>query len=204
MLFSYKAKLKNGEILEGTMEAIDRFALAHELKAKGSMPISIKEKNNRSFDLTSIFGDMFGKINIEEQILFTKNLSGMLKAGLSLDRALSVLKKQTKNQAFIKILTSLSDEINSGGNLSAGLAKFPKVFSKLFVSMTKAGEESGNIVVSLSEIGVNLEKAHSLNKKVKSALIYPGVIFYLNSDPQFPVERRIYPVEGGVESQPRL
>jgi len=177
MLFSYKAKLKNGEIFEDSTDAVDRFALARDLKAKGNVPISITEQKNKSLDLSSLLGDMFGKIKLEEQILFTKNLSGMLKAGLSLDRALSVLKKQTKNQTFIKVLTALSNEINAGGNLSTGLAKFPKVFSKLFVSMTKAGEESGNLAVSLSEIGVNLEKAHSLNKKVKSALIYPGVIF---------------------------
>lgn len=177
MLFTYKAKLKNGEIFEGTMEAADRFALSHELKSKGNIPISITEKKDSSVDLSGLWGRFFSKIKVDEQIIFTKNLSGMLRAGLSLFRALSVLKKQTKNAKFDKILTLLSNEINAGGTLSSGLAKFPDVFSKLFVSMTRAGEESGNLAGALSEVGSNLEKSHSLTKKIHGALIYPGVIF---------------------------
>ncbi|MFA6585905.1 MAG: type II secretion system F family protein [Candidatus Paceibacterota bacterium] len=176
MLFSYKAKLKTGEIFEGTMEAVDRFSLSRELRSKGNIPRSIKEKKITSLDFSLIFARIFSKVKIEEQILFTKNLGGMLRAGLSLSRALSVLKKQTKNPAFSNILTSLSNEIDTGGTLSSGLAKFPKTFSNLFISMTKAGEESGNFAGALSEVGMNLEKAHSITKKVKGALMYPGVI----------------------------
>src|SRR3989338_8112842 len=176
MLFTYKAKLKNGEIFEGTMEATDRFSLSHELKSRGNTPISITEKRNNFFDFSSILGRIFSRVKADEQIIFTKNLSGMLRAGLSLFRALSVLKKQTKNATLNKILTSLSNEINAGGTLSSGLEKFPDVFSKLFVSMTRAGEESGNLSNALSEIGINLEKSHSLTKKIRGALIYPGVI----------------------------
>ena len=176
MLFTYKAKLKNGEIFEGTMETTDRFSLSHELKSRGNTPISITEKRSNFFDFSSILGRIFSRVKADEQIIFTKNLSGMLRAGLSLFRALSVLKKQTKNATLNKILTSLSNEINAGGTLSSGLEKFPEVFSKLFVSMTRAGEESGNLSNALSEIGINLEKSHSLTKKIRGALIYPGVI----------------------------
>ena len=176
MLFTYKAKLKNGEIFEGTMETTDRFSLSHELKSRGNTPISITEKRSNFFDFSSILGRIFSRVKADEQIIFTKNLSGMLRAGLSLFRALSVLKKQTKNATLNKILTSLSNEINAGGTLSSGLEKFPDVFSKLFVSMTRAGEESGNLSNALSEIGINLEKSHSLTKKIRGALIYPGVI----------------------------
>ena len=101
----------------------------------------------------------------------------MLRAGLSLSRALSVLQKQTKNSFFNKILVSISGDINTGSSLSEGLSKFPNVFSKLFVSMTKAGEESGNLAGALSDVGTNLEKAHYLTKKIRGALIYPAVIF---------------------------
>lgn len=176
MLFSYKVKSKNGEILEGTTEATDRFALSRELKSHGDVPKSIAEKKNNFLDFSNIFQHMFSKVKIEEQIIFTKNLGGMLRAELSLSRALSVLKKQTKNTKFVKILTSLGNEIDAGGTLSSGFEKFPDVFSKLFVSMTRAGEESGNLAGALSEIGMNLEKAHSLTKKVRGTLIYPGVI----------------------------
>ncbi len=176
MLFTYKAKLKNGEIFEGTMESKDRFTLSRELRLRGDTPLSIIEKKENVLNIDSLFQRFFGKVGIQELILFTKNLSEMLRAGLSLSRALSVLEKQNKNVTFNKILNDLAAEINSGGSLSIGLARFPNVFSKLFVSMTKAGEESGNLAGALSEVGLNLEKSHSLNKKVKGALIYPGVI----------------------------
>ncbi len=178
MLFSYTVKTKEGKIASAMLEAADRFALARELRSRGDMPLSISEKKPNFFESAFKFDSLFSGINITEQILFTRNLSGMLKAGLSLFRALSVLEKQTTNVTFRKILTSLSADINSGETLSLGLAKFPNDFSKLFISMAKAGEESGNLSGALSDIGLNLEKASSLSKKIKGALIYPGVILF--------------------------
>ena len=177
MLFSYTAKSQDGEIITGTMDALDRFSLARELRSNGTMPLSVTEKNKNAFDFSEWTSRLLGRVSNSDKIIFTKNLSGMLSAGLSIYRALSVLEKQTKNQAFQKVLAALKKEINEGGMLSSGFAKFPKVFSKLFVSMTRAGEESGNLAAALTEVGANLEKANNLTKKVKGALIYPGVIF---------------------------
>ncbi len=175
MQFIYKAKTKTGEVVEGTLEAADRFALSRELRSRGQSPVSITEKSGGA-SVDAAFQKLFGGVSVEEQIIFTKNLAGMLKAGLAISRALSVLEKQTKNPTLHKVISSLIGDINSGASFSDGLAKFPKVFSKLFVSMVKAGEESGNLVGALHEIAANLEKAHNLTKKVKGALIYPGVI----------------------------
>jgi type IV pilus assembly protein PilC len=176
MLFLYRTKSTTGEVTEGVLEATDRLALARELRSRGLIPVSIAPKGGSFLDKISIFKGVFSRVKVKEQIIFTKNLSGMIKAGLSLYRALSVLKKQTKNTTLSKILDSLTSDINSGETLSVGLSKFPNVFSKLFVSMTKAGEESGNLAGALSDIGMNLEKSHSLTKKIHGALIYPGVI----------------------------
>ena len=162
--------------MQGVLFAHDRLALARDLRSRGNTPLSISEKGESLSDKISALASIFSTISVNEQIIFTKNLSGMLKAGLSLYRALSVLEKQTKNPKLRKILTSLSSDINSGETLSSGLLKFPGVFSKLFISMTRAGEESGNLAGALSDIGMNLEKSHSLTKKIKGALIYPGVI----------------------------
>ena len=176
MLFFYRGKSERGNITDGVLEAPDRFSLARDLRSRGNIPLSIREKSESFADKISIFTNIFSKISVNEQIILTKNLSGMLRAGLSLYRALSVLEKQTKNPKLSKILTSLSGDINSGGTLSSGLSKFPDVFSKLFISMTRAGEESGNLAGALSDIGMNLEKMHSLTKKIHGAMIYPGVI----------------------------
>src|SRR3989338_11653239 len=119
MLFSYKAKSKTGEIVEGALYSLDRFSLAHELRSHGNIPLSIKEKGESLMNKMSVFTSMFSKVSVNEQIILTKNLSGMLKAGLSLSRALSVLKKQTKNPKLGKILNSIADDINSGETLSS-------------------------------------------------------------------------------------
>lgn len=176
MLFVYSAKSKTGEIFESTLEAVDRFSAAREIRSRGSVPLSVREKKDDFLKKFSFFSSFFSKVSVSEQIIFTKNLSGMLRAGLSLYRALSVLQKQTKNPKLNKILLSLSAGVNSGETFSSSLSKFPDVFSKLFVSMTRAGEESGNLAGALSDIGLNLEKAHALTKKIQGALIYPSVI----------------------------
>ncbi len=176
MLFSYTAKSKTGEIFESILEATDRFSLARDIRSRGYVPLSISEKKEGLEAKFSMITNIFSKVKNAELIILTKNLSGMLKAGLSLYRALSVLKKQTKNPKLTKILTSLSSDINAGESFASALAKFPEVFSNLFVSMVRAGEESGNLAGALSDVGINLEKSNSLTKKIRGALIYPGVI----------------------------
>ncbi len=176
MLFSYKAKSKTGEIFKGIIDAEDRFLAARQLIKDGNLPISILGNDKKISNLNFYVEKLFAKVKMSEKILFTKNLSGMIKAGLSLSRAISVLQKQTRNVAFSIVLDSIHKDIDNGETLSEGLSKFPKVFSKLFVSMVKAGEESGNMAGALSEVGMNLEKANNLNKKVKGALMYPSVI----------------------------
>lgn len=176
MLFSYKAKSKTGVREEGESESPDRFTLARDIRSRGLVPLSITKKAGSLFDKISFLKNIFSGISIGQQVILTKNLSGMLKAGLSLSRALSVLQKQTKNKTLNKILVSISNDINAGDTFSSGLTKFPDVFSQLFISMTRAGEESGNLAGALADIGMNLEKSHSLTKKIHGALIYPGVI----------------------------
>ena len=133
MLFTYTAKSKTGEIFESILDGKDRFAVAREIKSRGFVPLSISEKKGDVFNLQQTFERFFSKVKVGEQVIFTRNLSGMLKAGLSLSRALSVLKKQTKNPKLEKILTSMGNDINAGETFSAALSKFPNVFSKLFI-----------------------------------------------------------------------
>jgi type IV pilus assembly protein PilC len=89
-----------------------------------------------------------------------------------------VLSRQTTNKYLQTIIQTLSETIDKGGTFSDGLAKYPKVFSALFVSMVRAGEESGGMPNALTEIGINLEKSYALNKKVKSAMMYPTIILF--------------------------
>lgn len=175
MKFKYKEQNKNGQIVEGIKEASDRFAVAKEIREGGGIPLSINEdKGGKKNPFTNI--TIFSKVSLSEKIIFTNNLSGMLTAGLSLTRALSVLEKQSTNPSMLNVLKNLIDEVNKGGTLSSGMKKFPKVFSSVFISMVHSGEESGGLPRVLSEIGVTLKKSYDLNKKIKGAMIYPSII----------------------------
>ncbi len=176
MLFKYKSKNSGGEIIEGTIESTDRFSATRELRTQGKTPISLVEANAGKHSFEEWSKTVFAKVSLHDKILFTHNLSGMLSAGLSLYRALEVEKKQNKNPAMDKVYDGLLATVNQGGTFSDGLSKFPKVFPPLFVSMVRAGEESGNLSGTLNEIGVSLEKSYNLSRKVKSAMMYPAVI----------------------------
>ncbi len=181
MFLKYKVRTKTGEYREGEAVAEDAFSLAREFRKDGEMPISITEVRTHSsvkFSTQNLFGNILGpgKIKLEEKINFTRNLSGMIMAGLPLGRALSILEKQTKNKRLQSVLHSVIEDVNRGSSLSDGLKKFPKVFSPLFISMIRAGEESGSLSQSLAQVGTNLDKSYTLTRKIKGAMTYPLII----------------------------
>lgn len=174
MKFHYQAQSKDHHLVEGDAEAPDKFFLAHELKEKGDTPFSVTELRPKKTGMLAT--DVWSSVSLSEKIMFANNISGMLQAGLSLVRALGILEKQTKNNAFKHVLNSLIDDINKGTTLSAGMKKFPTVFSDVFISMVRSGEESGGLPQSLLNVGINLKKSYDLNKRIKSALTYPTII----------------------------
>lgn len=177
MQFTYKAKDGKGEVTEGTIEANDRFIAAKELRDRGEIPVTINEVES-STSFNKRFEKFFARVKLHDKIILIHNLSGMLAAGLPLNRALDVQKKQSKNPLLLQILNTLTDTINQGNTLSEGFAKFPKVFPALVVSMVRAGEESGNLSNTLEDIGTNLQKTYDLNRKIKSAMMYPMIIVF--------------------------
>jgi len=177
MKFKYKIQNNNNEIIEGISESLDKFTLAREFREKGDIPVSIEEFKNKT-DNFSIKKNFLSRVSLSEKVMFTNNLSGMLSAGLSLNRALSVLEKQSTNSAFINVMHDLEDEINKGNTLSEGMKKYPKVFSGIFVPMIHAGEESGSLPKTLKEVGLSLKKTYDLNKKIKGAMTYPSIILF--------------------------
>jgi type IV pilus assembly protein PilC len=173
-LFKYKAKNKEGQEYEKTAEAADRLALYGVIREEGGTVVTIKEVKKHSTELS--LSTLFGGVKTQDKINLAKNLAAMMEAGLSVTRALSVMGKQSKSKTFQALLASIEDDVSHGLTLSDALGKRPKVFSSLFVSMVKAGEESGSISESLKIVGNQMEKSHQLAKKVKGAMIYPAVI----------------------------
>ena len=173
MKFKYRIINKNYGTFEGITESPDKFTLAREFRERGDTPIYIEEFKEKT---NAFKKNILGRVSLSEKIMFTNNLSGMLSAGLSLSRALSILEKQSTNTTFCDILRSLEEDISKGNTLSEGMKKYPKVFSGLFVPMVHAGEESGSLPKTLTEVGSTFKKTYDLNKKVKGAMTYPSII----------------------------
>src|SRR3989344_2013656 len=117
-----------------------------------------------------------GGISVTDKMAFARNLATMLKAGLPPSRALSVITRQSKKRSVVAVVRALGEGITRGETLSAGLSRFPRVFSPLFVAVVKAGEESGTLFESLTTVGEHLGKSYELEKRVRAALIYPAII----------------------------
>lgn len=173
-LFKYKAKDKEGKIYERTAEVDNRFNLYSIIRDEGGTVVSIKEIKHLA--LLNFLGGLIGSIKTHQKIIFAKNLGLMMNAGLSVTRALSVMARQSKAKAFKKLLSDLESDVSHGKTLSEALGQRPRVFSPLFVSMVRAGEESGNVSGSLGIVSNQMEKTYLLAKKVRGALIYPAVI----------------------------
>ncbi|MEY2641130.1 MAG: hypothetical protein RL150_523 [Candidatus Parcubacteria bacterium] len=176
MQFHYKALDKEGTMQEGDTDAADKFALGNQLHQQGLSLIAAWPKDQKH--LGSFFKKLstIGTVSMLDKILFGKNLASMLEAGLSMARAISVMERQTKNPRFKQVLNDLNASINQGDSLSQGMSRHPGVFSNLFVSMVRAGEESGDMVQALTVVSTQMEKTYQLKKKLQGALIYPGVI----------------------------
>lgn len=176
MKFKFKAQNSAGEIYEGVKDTVDRFALYRDVKKEGGVVVSASEvAAKQEFNVSNYF-KFFGKVNTRDKIAFARNLGSMLEVGLPISRALSVLERQTKKQALKDMLSALNENIKKGKTFSDGLADFPGLFSSLFVSMVKAGEESGGLASSLKTVAMQMESVYELERKVKGAMIYPTII----------------------------
>jgi type IV pilus assembly protein PilC len=175
MKFKYKARKPDGTIYESTSEAVDKVALYNEIRAAGDVIVSAQEEKNNDLHLPQWAKNLRG-VKMIDKVVFARNMSGMLEAGLSLARALSVIERQTKNARLKKIYQDIGKSIAAGKTFHDALAEHPKVFSVLFVSMARAGEEGGTMAESLKHLANQLEKTYLLQKRIKGALIYPSVI----------------------------
>ena len=173
-LYKYKAKDKEGKEYERTIEAQNHTDIYAVIRGEGSTLVSIHEASKARFLVS--FVDIFGGIKTHQKITFAKNLGSMIEAGLSVTRALEVMGRQSRSKSFKKLISDLEEDVSHGKTLSDSMKEYPNVFSSLFISMVKAGEESGTVSVSLGMVASQMEKSYLLLKKVRGALIYPAVI----------------------------
>jgi type IV pilus assembly protein PilC len=176
--FEVKVLNKYGQQEDKIIEADDKSAVFSSLKRDGLRLVSLNEKTkSRGINLNfKELNERFSTVKERDKILFARNLGAMIEAGLPVSRAIFVIKKQTKNPKFNAILGNIEINIKKGNSISSSLSKHSQTFPNIFVSMVKAGEEGGSLTDSLKTVADQMEKVYLLKKKIKGALMYPGII----------------------------
>ncbi|HEX7168466.1 MAG TPA: type II secretion system F family protein, partial [Acidimicrobiales bacterium] len=176
--YSYKVRDKQGRMLEGTLDAESTTLVANKLRQMGYVPISIDKKNTGGLQKElSLFGPK--KPKLKDISVFSRQFATMINSGLSLLRSLHILEEQTENKAFAGVIGEIRQDVEKGASLSQALAKHPKVFNKLYVSMVRSGEIGGVLDQVLLRLASTIEKQVELRGKVKSAMTYPVAVLAL-------------------------
>ena len=179
LAFEYKARIK-GKIIHDEILAEDRKSAIASLKQDKIRPINIAEKRKKKeFSFNNgkpLFSGGKQRITEKDIVVFTRTFSTMIDAGLPLVQCLKILGDQTENRTFGEIILSVKQDIETGENLSDSLRKHPKVFNSLYCNLFEAGEAAGILDVIARRLAAHIEKAASLKKKVKSAMVYPACI----------------------------
>ena len=176
MKFKVTAISQTGETYSDIIDGVDRFAVHHDIRERGDRVLELKEvRANNLFSLDSIL-EIFHTVSLDEKVILIRNLATMLDAGLTISRSLEVAKRQTRNAHLQEVLVETITSVKKGETFSTALSAFPKMFSSLLVSMVRAGEESGKLTESLRVASTQMERASNLQKKIKSALIYPSIV----------------------------
>jgi type II secretory pathway component PulF len=177
--FQYKAKTRTGETVTGTLAAADRRVALTQLDRMGMFPIDVVAAQEAAPKLAAP-REFFTQRRVRPRhvLQMTQQLSNLLRSGMSLSQALGTLARRTeKNNPLSAILADIRNDIVQGSNLSDALAKYPRIFSKLYVNIVRAGEASGALDQVLVRLAQHYERAQEVRDKIMGALLYPAIIF---------------------------
>ncbi len=170
--FTYTARALNGDLRTATIEAPNRDDVITQLRKQRLNVVKIDEKK----DADRTKKKKGGKISMRDVVIFTRQFSTMINAGLPLVQALDILAKQSENPALKDVTNAVVFDVESGNTVADAFRKHPNAFSDLYVNMVAAGEAGGILDTILMRLATFMEKNDALVRKVKGAMIYPGVI----------------------------
>src|SRR5947209_8572421 len=165
--YTYSARAINGELKNATIDAPNRDEAVAQLRKQRLNVLKIDEATKKKKG---------GKVPMRDIVIFTRQFSTMINAGLPLVQALDILATQSENQALKDTTKAVVFDVESGNTVADALRKHPNAFSELYVNMVAAGEAGGILDTILMRLAVFMEKNDALVRKVKGAMIYPGVI----------------------------
>ena len=181
--FTYKG-ITDGKYVEGDIEALNSDEASHKLKeqkiiitnlVRSSKKTKKDKKDKKKSPGFSLFGKK--KAKVEDVLIFSKQFATMVKAGLPILQVLAMLRDQLESPAMKDVVEDIRKSLEGGVTLSKCFEKYPDLFDNVYVNLIKAGEASGKLDVFLLKIVESLEKKEAIKKKIKSALMYPSIMF---------------------------
>jgi len=173
MLYLYKAKDSSGQIVSGEIDAADQRAASDRLRAMKLALLAIEEQKEEP--LLTRLNPFRAKVKNKEVVIFSRQLSTLVSAGVPLVQGLAILEAQA-SKLFQPVVASIKADIEAGLGIADAIKKHPQVFSTLYVSMIRAGEVGGILDTILERLSAYLEQAEQLKSKIKSAMMYPVVL----------------------------
>lgn len=169
--FNYKVKDGAGETQKGIVEAPSLKLATNLLHERGYFIVDLKEATQ-----SLSFGFSGSGVSLNDLVQFTRQLSTMITAGLTLVESLGILRQQLKRPTLLKLITQIEEEVRGGKSFAETLGKHPKVFPPIYMALVKAGEASGKLDIILTRLADTLEKSREFRGKVQGALIYPAIV----------------------------
>ncbi|MFH1350940.1 MAG: type II secretion system F family protein [Pseudomonadota bacterium] len=171
--FIYVVQTKKGRKLKGELEAADEKIASSQLRRRSLTIVKLKLKPKDVLENIAFFQP---KITTKDIVIFTRQFSTMIDAGLPLVQGLTILSDQAENKSFKNVLKGINKDVESGSTLAEAMKKHPKVFDDLFVNLIAAGEVGGILDTILRRLSTYIEKAQKLRSKIKGAMTYPLVV----------------------------
>ncbi|HXW97560.1 MAG TPA: type II secretion system F family protein, partial [Gemmatimonadales bacterium] len=170
-VFEYTARnASTGQILKGTLDVPTKDDVVKHIKQQKMIVVNVREQPK-----TVTLGLKRRGIRTRDIVIFTRQFATMINAGLPLVQSLDILARQTENPALADVTRQVVFDVESGHTLADAFSKHPKAFSELYVNMVAAGEAGGILDTILMRLATFLEKSDALIRKVKGAMVYPGV-----------------------------
>ena len=173
LTYSYVARnAATGQEVKSEVQASSEQAAAKLITGQGLSPISIKVQGSGS----ETFSKYFNRVKAKDRVLFSRQLSTLINAGLPLVQSLRNVMNQTENKRLKATISSIISDVEGGSNFSVALGKYPDIFNRVFISLIAAGETSGTLDASLERIANQQEKDAEILSKVRGAMVYPAIV----------------------------
>lgn len=195
--FRFTVKTREGAIRHGTITARSKEAALASLQNRQLQPIVVEAPPKASLNMNITLPGS-GGVKSKDLVVFTRQFSTMISAGVPMMRSLTALAQQADSPALRSVLEDIAAKVQGGASLSEALAKHPKTFSPIYINMVKAGEEGGILDKVLDRLAFQQEKDAALKGKIKAAMIYPSVIGVVTLVAMFILMTFIVPKIGGI------